>query len=78
MIEPNLLVICLIAFIAVITILALMAIVIHLLSIIFPERLSKVDPVVVAAISSTVTSLLSGARVTRIEELSPSSDWIKL
>jgi hypothetical protein len=59
---------CLVAFVAVFVLLAFLAGVMRLITLGFPGRKEGLDPVVVAAISSTVASVFSGARVTRIEE----------
>jgi hypothetical protein len=57
----------LLAFISVFALLALLAGVMQLITTVFaPCR--RTDPVVVAAITTAVSSLLAGARVTRIEE----------
>lgn len=68
--EQNLVAVCGIAFAAVFTLLALLAVVMQLITVVFPVRRSRVDPPVVAAISGAVASLVPGARVTRIEEKS--------
>ncbi len=39
-----------------------------LITAVFPDRAASMDPVLVAAISTTVASIYPGARVTRIEE----------
>ena len=39
-----------------------------LITVVFPDRLTSMDPVLVAAISTAVASIYPGARVTRIEE----------
>lgn len=64
----SLLTICGIAFTAVFCLLVLLAMTMKLITVVFPEREPSLDTAVVAAISSTVTSLIPGARVTRIEE----------
>ena len=66
--EPNLISICSIAFGAVFVLLSFLAAVMQLITLIFPAARSVVDQTIVAAISSTVTSLYPGARVTKIEE----------
>ena len=66
--EINLIAVCGIAFGAVFVLLAFLALVMQLITIVFPERKAAIEPTVVAAISSTVASLYPGARVTRIEE----------
>jgi hypothetical protein len=60
--------VCCIAFVAVFVLLAFLAMAMQLITLLFPERKVAVDPVLVAAISSTVASLYPGAQVTRIEE----------
>ena len=64
----NLLAVCGIAFGAVFVLLLFLAIVMQLITVLFPVREGKLDGTVVAAISSTVASLYPGARVTKIEE----------
>ena len=59
---------CIIAFLSVFVLLTLLAVVMQLITAIFPERKAGVDSVLVAAISSTVSTVYPGARVTRIEE----------
>jgi hypothetical protein len=56
------------AFTAVFVLLALLAVVMHVITLVFPERPSRIDPVLVAAITSTVSTLYPNARVTKIEE----------
>jgi hypothetical protein len=67
-VQENLVAVCGIAFVAVFTLLALLAVVMQLITVVFPERRPAVDSTVVAAISGTVASFVPGARVTRIEE----------
>ncbi|MFO7654161.1 MAG: hypothetical protein R6X25_10105 [Candidatus Krumholzibacteriia bacterium] len=64
----NLVSACGIAFSAVFLLLAVLAALMQVMTVVFPERKPKTDSALVAAISSTVASLLPGARVTRIEE----------
>ena len=59
---------CLIALAAVFTLLGVLALTIELITTLFPERRQAIDPVLAAAISTTVASVFPGARVTRIEE----------
>ena len=66
--EVNILSACSIAFLAVFVLLAFLAVVMQLIMAVFPERKAVLDSVMVAAISSTVSTLIPGARVTRIEE----------
>ncbi len=64
----SLLPICVFAFGIVFVLLASLAVAIHLITVVFPERVRVVDAAVVAAITGTVASVLGGARVTRLEE----------
>jgi len=48
--------------------LALLAVVIRIITLVFPERRARIDPVLVAAITSTVSTLYPIARVTKIQE----------
>lgn len=66
--EVNILSACSIAFLAVFVVLAFLAMVMQLIMAVFPERKTALDPLLVAAISCTVSTLIPGARVTRIEE----------
>lgn len=67
--NPNLLLVCLNAFIAVMALLTVLAGAIRGLIELFPERLPKTDTVVAVAIVSAVHAITPGARVTRIEEI---------
>lgn len=53
---------------AVFVLLSLLATVMDLITKLFPEHEVGIEPVLVAAISTTVASVYPGARVTRIEE----------
>ena len=67
--NPNLLLVCLNAFIAVMALLTVLAGAIRGLIELFPERSPKTDTVVAVAIASAVHAMTPGARVTRIEEI---------
>ncbi len=67
--NPNLLLICLNAFIAVLGLLTVLAGAIRGLIELFPERPPTTDTVVAVAIAAAVNAVSPGARVTRIEEL---------
>ena len=67
--HPNLLLICLNAFIAVLGLLTVLAGAIRGLIELFPERPPTTDTVVAVAIAAAVNAVSPGARVTRIEEL---------
>ena len=64
----NLLGVCTIAFVAVFVLLTTLALVMQLITVLFPERARAVDPVVAAAVAGVVARVWPGARVTRIEE----------
>jgi len=66
--ELALLPICVTAFLVVFAVLAGLAVIIHAITLLFPERRSGTDAVLIAAITSAVTALHPQARVTRIEE----------
>ena len=59
---------CGIAFLAVFTILSFLAVTMKLMTTFFPVKEASVDPTVVAAITSSVTTVFPGATVTRIED----------
>ncbi len=59
---------CLIALVAVFSLLGLLAVTMWLITVLFPVRESRIDTVIVAAISNAVAAAYPGAVVTRIEE----------
>ncbi len=59
---------CLIAMVAVFSLLGLLALIMWLITTVFPVREGKMDTAVVAAITTAVASVWPGATVTRIEE----------
>ena len=59
---------CCVAFLSVFILLTLLATAMQLITLLFPERRPTVESPLVAAISSAVSSLYPGSRVTRIEE----------
>jgi len=59
---------CLVALVSVFTLLGSLAVIFELITILFPARKRRIEPVLIAAISTTVASVYPGARVTRIEE----------
>ena len=66
--DASLLTICAAAFLAVFILLVLLAVVIRLITLVFPTREARVDAALVAAISAAAGMVYPGARVTRIEE----------
>ncbi len=65
---PNMLLICVSAFIAVFALLTLLALAMRSLIAVFPERLAKADPALLAAVSATVSAVFPGTKITRVEE----------
>lgn len=61
---------CGVAFVAVFVLLSFLALVMHVLTLTFPQKQVRIDPMLIAAITSTVSSIYPGARVTRVEEKS--------
>ena len=59
---------CLIALISVFILLGSLALIMKLITAVFPDRAASIDAVFVAAISTTVASVYPGVRVTSIEE----------
>jgi len=66
--QIELVTMCLTAFSAVFFLLAVLAGVMHLITLVFPEKAKKVDATYVAAISASINSVIPGAKITRIEE----------
>ena len=66
---PNLLFICISAFIAVFLILTVLAIMMRIIIMIFPQKIFKADAAVIAAVTTTVTSVFPGTKITKIEEI---------
>ena len=59
---------CALAFAVVFVLLLILALAMRLITTAFPEPVAGTDAAVIAAISTTVASLVPGARVTKIEE----------
>ena len=66
--EDNLFAVCSLAFLIVFAMLAFLALAMRAITIAFPPVKAVLDSAVIAAVSSTVASLIPGARVTKIEE----------
>jgi type IV secretory pathway VirB3-like protein len=64
----SLLSICTIALAAVFLLLSFLAVAMHLVTVIFTARDTRIDPAVVAAVSAAISSVMPGARVIKIEE----------
>jgi hypothetical protein len=68
--EPNLMVVCITAFVAVVLLLALLAGVIRVLTAVFPEKVPEgPDAALVAALHAAAALAYPGTRVTGIEEV---------
>ena len=59
---------CLIALVSVFALLSILAVIMDVITRLFPVSDQQIDPTIVAAISTTVASVYPGARVVRIEE----------
>ena len=66
--RPDLLMVCIASFSAVFLLLTFLAVVMRILIQVLPEKLAKVDPAVLAAITATVSALYPGTRITRVKE----------
>ncbi|MFT4590283.1 MAG: hypothetical protein ACI9VS_004338 [Candidatus Binatia bacterium] len=67
--DPNLVVICAWAFAAVLILLSVLATLIHIITLVFPEKTDETDQAVLAAIHTAVSTTIPGAKVTNIEEI---------
>jgi hypothetical protein len=65
----ELLITCVVAFVAVFVLLALLAFVMRVLVAAFPQPRSETDAAVIAAVTSVVTTLYPGTQVTNVEEV---------
>lgn len=67
--SPDLLLVCISAFIAVFLILLLLALIMMAITAIFPQKKQTTDPALVAAIHSTYNAIYPGNKITKIEEV---------
>jgi len=67
--SPDLLIICASAFIAVFVLLAFLAIVMRIITVLFPQKAASTDAVAIAAVASVISTLYPGTRITKVEEL---------
>ena len=67
-VEPNLIVVCLIAFVGVMGLLGLLALMIRCLGFLFPVRKSD-EELVADAIQQAIESTFPGAKVVKIDEM---------
>ena len=66
---PNLLIICISAYIAVFLLLAFLATIMKLLTVVFPKKLDGIEPAIVAALTAAATYAFPGTKVTKVEEI---------
>ena len=66
--SPELLIVSLVGYVVAFAVLAALAIMMRLITLLFPEREDSGDAAVVAAISTTYQALSPGTAVTKIEE----------
>lgn len=70
MTSPELLWICVTAFVSVGVILTVLAGIMRLILILFPQKdEQKTDPVLIAAAATVLQSIYPGTRITRVEEI---------
>lgn len=69
MASPNLLVVCILAFITVFVLLAVLAAIMRAISAIFPAKEIGTDPTIIAALTSAAQLIYPGTKITKIEEM---------
>ncbi len=67
--SPELLIICISAFIAVFILLTVLAVVMRLIILIFPQKIDTTDSAMIAAVAAAATSLYPGTKIKSIEEI---------
>ena len=65
---PDILTMCLMAFVAVFILLTVLALVMRLITYIFPMEEEKTDAALISAISTTYQTIYPNTRITKIEE----------
>ena len=66
---PDLLSICITAFIGVFILLSILAMVMRLILVVFPDRGKKTDAAVLASVASVLNTIYPGTKITKIEEI---------
>ncbi|MBT8397573.1 MAG: hypothetical protein HKO65_07030 [Gemmatimonadetes bacterium] len=66
---PDLLVVCLSAFVAVFALLSFLAVVMRLLITVYPERLAGIDSATIAAVTAAAAYAFPGTKITKVEEI---------
>jgi hypothetical protein len=69
MASPDLLSICVAAFVGVFLLLSILAAIMRLILVVFPEKKAGSDAMVIAAVSTALQSLYPGTRITKVEEI---------
>jgi hypothetical protein len=67
--SPELLIICLAAFIAVFVLLTVLALMMRLIIVVFPHKVGADDTAMLAAVASVAASVYPGTKITKIEEI---------
>ena len=67
--QPELLVICLSAFVAVFVLLSFLAVVMRVLIAVYPEKVGGIDAATIAAVSAAAAYAFPGTKVTKVEEI---------
>jgi len=67
--SQDLLFICASAFAMVFILLALLAVVMRIITFAFPEKISKTDETILAAMASVVSTVYPGTKITKVEEI---------
>ena len=66
---PDLLVVCLSAFVAVFLLLSFLAVVMRVLIAVYPEKAGGIDAATIAAVSAAAAYVFPGTKVTKVEEI---------
>jgi hypothetical protein len=67
--QLDLLMICVASFTAVFTLLAFLAVVMRILIQVFPEKVAETDAAILAALTTAVSALYPGTKITNVEEI---------
>ena len=67
--QPELLVICLSAFVAVFLLLGFLAAVMRMLIAVFPQKVGGIDSATIAAVTAAAAYAFPGTKVTKVEEI---------
>ena len=67
--SPDLLSICVTAFIAVFLLLALLALIMRLILLVYPKKEEVTDAALLASVTGVMQTVFPGTRVTKIEEI---------